>query len=309
MADRAGNRIEVLRDELNTALEVRHSGGYRVSIDSSPNGRVTALHVLPRSTDDGLVETDPHGSDPILVSSFEYDEKGFLTSVLDPSDRPMRFEYDDAGRIVRWEDRNGMWYRYEYDAEGRCVRSEGRDGALAYRFSYDRESGVTEAIDSFGARTVYRLNDDLQVVAQIDPLGATTLSEWDIRHQLLARTDAVGATTRFTYDTTGDLLLVEGPDGVRTTMEYAAPGLVSAVTGPDGSIWRRRYDDAGAWWRRPIRPESPTATVSIRPIPTMDSGPWRASTGTRPASRSRSPTAAVPPCRSSGTASGARSRS
>ena len=239
VADRSGNWIEVLRDEMDVAVEVRHSGGYRVLIESTPAGLVTAMRLAAPENDD-----DGHGPDPLLLNRFGYAGRR-LVEVFDSIGRPMRFAYDDSGRIVRWEDRNGMWYRYEYDAEGRCVRTEGRDGFLSYHFRYDRDLGVTEAIDSLGATTVYQLNGDLQVIAETDPLGATVRSEWDRRNQLLARTDALGATTRYTYDLNGNLVSVEDPDGGRVTVEYAGPGMPAVVTGADGAVWRREYDDTG----------------------------------------------------------------
>jgi RHS repeat-associated protein len=240
VTDRAGNRIDLLRNEFGTVVEVHHSGGYRVAVESTTSGLVTALKLLPRQGE----EQDVHGSEALPLTTFTYENRR-LVEALDLEGRAMRFRYDQAGRIVRWEDRNGMWYGYTYDADGRCVSTQGRDEYLSYRFSYDTTRNVTTATDSLGATTTYQLNDDLQVIAESDPLGATTHSVWDAGHQLLARTDPLGATTSFSYDESGNVLTIDEPDGLRTTVEYAGPGLPIAVTAPDGSTWRREYDETG----------------------------------------------------------------
>ena len=128
-------RIDIIRDALGTPVEVRHSGGYRVAVDTT-DGLVTALRLLP-GTD--------QGDEPVLLHEFRYDANRRLTESVNSSQQALRFDYDEDGRIVRWEDRNGMWYRYTYDADGRCVLAEGRAGYLTYRFEYDRDNLVTRA--------------------------------------------------------------------------------------------------------------------------------------------------------------------
>jgi RHS repeat-associated protein len=241
VVDPAGNRIEVDRDEFGRITLIRHSGGYRVAVESNEAGLIVALRMLPRAD----APADNHGESPVLLRSFTYDEKRRLVAVVDNAGREQRYDYDKDGRIVRWLDRNGMWFSYEYDDEGRCVRTVGKDGYLSYRYDYDPARGVTRVTDSLGHVSTYTLNDELQLVAETDPLGGTTRSEWDIRHHLLARTDALGSTTRYLRNDAGDVVAVEEADGQRMTIEYSAPGKISVVTGPDGARWGREYDDAG----------------------------------------------------------------
>lgn len=40
ISDRNGNRIELVEDEAETLVEVRHSGGYRIAVESDDEGRV-----------------------------------------------------------------------------------------------------------------------------------------------------------------------------------------------------------------------------------------------------------------------------
>ncbi|GDY30059.1 type IV secretion protein Rhs [Gandjariella thermophila] len=233
ITDRNGNRIDFVYDVHGTLVEVRHSGGYRIGVETT-DGLVTELRLI-----------DPETASVVTLMRYRYDDRRCLTEVINSSNLPMRFEYDDAGRMTRWEDRNGMWYRFFYDADGRCVRGEGKDGYLSYTFDYDRKNLVTRSTNSLGHTTTYHLNDRLQVVREIDPLGNTTLSEWDAHHRLLSRTDPLGRTTRYTYDGAGNLTTITRPDGSQAHAEYNEFGSPTVVRQPDGATWRHEYDSRG----------------------------------------------------------------
>ena len=230
VTDRVGSsRIDVDRDAAGTPVELRHSGGYRIAVESEL-GLVTALRLR-----DGQAWTD--------LVRYGYDDGGRLAAVVNSSGAPLRFRSDDEGRITRWDDRNGTWYGYEYDADGRCVRTTGAEGALSGSFDYG--DGVTTVTDSLGARTVYEHNELKQVVRAVDPLGHATLSEWDRYDRLLARTDPLGRTTRWTYDDAGLLVRLDQPDGTVATAEYGPLGLPVRVVDPDGAHWTYAYDGRG----------------------------------------------------------------
>lgn len=230
VTDRNGNRIEFVRDDSGTLREVRHSGGYRVGVETD-DGRVTALRLL-------------NAADRPVLKRFGYDGAGRLTEVYDgAADRPTRFEYDAAGRMTRWTDTNGHWYAYTYDEHGRAVAGEGPDGYLSTTLTYhDRTTVVT---DSLGHATTYHLNERGQITATTDPLGNTTWSEWDPRGRLLSRTDPLSRTTRCTYDEAGNLTSITRPDGTRIEAVYNALCLPTEVIEPDGARWRHTYDERG----------------------------------------------------------------
>ena len=230
VTDRVGtSRIDVERDDAGTPVELRHTGGYRIAVDSE-RGLVTALRLR-----DGGRWTD--------LVRFGYDAGGRLAAVVNSSGIPLRFRSDDEGRIVRWDDRNGVWYVYEYDEAGRCVRTTGADGALSVTFAYS--DGATTMTDSLGARTRFEYNGLKQLVREVDPLGHATVSEWDRYDRLLSRTDPLGHTTRWSYDGSGNLVRVERPDGAVTTADHDAAGRPVRVVEPDGAVWGYSYDERG----------------------------------------------------------------
>jgi RHS repeat-associated protein len=232
ITDRLGSRIDIAHDQAGVPLEVRHSGGYRIGVNSR-DGLITELHVH-----------DAEG-DPVRVRGFGYDDARRLVEVINGSGQALQLSYDPEGRLAGWTDRNGMSYRYGYDAAGRCVRGDGDGGHLSYTFDYDRENLVTTATDSLGHSTRYQLNDALQIVQIIDPLGGTTSSQFDRYDRLLARTDPLGRTTRYEYTEAGDLARVTRPDGTQTLVEYNDLHLPVVIVDPDGAAWRRTYSPHG----------------------------------------------------------------
>lgn len=229
---RNGDRVDIDHDETGTPVEVRHSGGYRIRVESD-DGLITGLH---------LREAD-HGSD-VLLMRYAYEDRR-LTEVINASGQPMRFSYDSDGRITSWTDRNDKWYRFSYNAEGRVVAGEGSGGFLSGTMEYDRENRITRWTNSQGASTTYHLNEAGQTIRAIDAHGGETLSEWDEFDRLLSRTDPLGRAVRYDYDEEGNLVAVTRPDGTQARFEYGDLRLPITLIAPDGSVSRREYDELG----------------------------------------------------------------
>jgi RHS repeat-associated protein len=235
ISDRNGNRITFHYDQTDTLTEVRHSGGYRIAVDTDgPDGRkrVRALRLLTSDEGEGIV-----------VIRYGYDPAGHLTEVINSSGLPLKFSYDDVGRMTGWRDRNGHEYHYDYDEHGRAVRGHGTDGYLDVSLTF--EPSATVLTDSLGHQTTYHLNERRQVIAETNPFGHITTSEWDERDRLVARTDPLGHTTRYTYDQFGNCTRVERPDGAVTRVIFDGPSNPTRLTAADGTEWRYVYDQAG----------------------------------------------------------------
>ncbi|WP_435829061.1 type IV secretion protein Rhs [Saccharopolyspora shandongensis] len=232
ITDRNGHRIDVERDADRTPIEVRHSGGYRIRVESG-DGLVTALY---------LCEAD--NGDDVQLMRYVYEDQR-LTEVINTSGLPLRFTYDQAGRITSWTDRNDKWYRYTYDSHGRAVEVEGAGGFFSGTLEYDHENRITYWTNSQGARTTYHLNEAGQTVRKVNELGGETLSEWDEFDRLLSRTDSLGRTVRYEYDDDGNLVAITRPDGSQARFEYNDLRLPTTIIAPDGTVSRREYDERG----------------------------------------------------------------
>ncbi|MFI9100010.1 DUF6531 domain-containing protein [Streptomyces fildesensis] len=252
ISDRNGHRIEFDRADDGTPTAIRHSGGYRLTVDTS-EGRITALRpaeplgphsALNPERDDSATDGRPAAADPPL-RSFRYSTAGDLTEVVDAAGRSLHLEYDSGHRITRWTDRNDSWYRFEYDEADRCVRGEGADGFLDCTIAYDPRTRTTSYTDSLGRTTVYRYNERLQLTSTTDPLGRTTYSEWDLHNRLLASTDPLGRTNRRTYDETGNLTSVIRADGTSVSFRYNELNRPVASLYPGGARWEHTWDERG----------------------------------------------------------------
>jgi RHS repeat-associated protein len=232
IGNRAGHRLLFVYANDGRPSGLLHSGGYRIRIDTSDDGRVRGLYLLGAA--DGEVELVRYGY-----------SGGHLTEVFNSSGLPVRFTYDEAGRMTSWHDRNDVTYRYGYDGNGRVQWAAGPDGMLSVTFAYDPERRITTATDAAGNATTYAMNPCGRVIAETDPLGSTTLSHWDEHGRLTGRTDPLGATTGYEYDDLGNLLAVRFPDGSGSTLEYDQWSQPVTITGPDGAIWRHAYDSRG----------------------------------------------------------------
>ncbi|RKT84500.1 RHS repeat-associated core domain-containing protein [Saccharopolyspora antimicrobica] len=230
ITDRHRNLVHFEYDEAGTPVEIRHSAGFRIRVETE-DGLVTALHL--RGAADG---------EDLPLMRYAYTGRR-LTSVINASGQALKFDYDAAGRITGWTDRNGIWYRYTFDGAGRCVRTEGVGGFLNGTFEYAGD--VTHYTDSLGHTRTFHLNDAKQTIREVDPLGNETVFEWDAHDRLLSRTDPLGRTVKYDYDEAGEVTAITRPDGSRQLIEYDDRRLPVTVVDPDGAVSRREYDENG----------------------------------------------------------------
>jgi RHS repeat-associated protein len=231
---RDGHRLLFIYTDDGRPSWMLHSGGYRVRVDASDEGRVRGLYLAGAAQGGGEVELVRYGY-----------SGGHLTEVFNSSGLPLRFTYDAAGRMTSWRDRNDVTYRYGYDRQGRVEWAAGPDGVLSGTFAYDTERRITTVTDAAGNVSRYAMNSCGRVIAETDPLGNTRLSEWDGHGRLTARTDPLGVATGYDHDDLGNLLAVRYPDGSVGRLDYDQWSQLVTVTGPDGAVWRYAYDSRG----------------------------------------------------------------
>ena len=254
ISDRNGHRIDFLRDADGLPTEVRHSGGYRVAVDTvytAAGFRVEGLRLLGAATGGGADSAAGVGASAAddgrgtTVVSYQYDPSGRLVGVVNSSGLPYVYEYGASDRITAWIDRTGHRYDYEYDDGGRVVRGTGDGGYMSTTFAYDPANRINVATDSLGYPTEYHYDEHGHVIRIVDPLGAGLDFELDRRGRLLAATDRLDRTTSYELDERGDAVQITAPDGAVTTASYDEAGQPTLVTMPDGARWLHEYDERG----------------------------------------------------------------
>lgn len=235
ITDRNQHRVSFVHDAAGNPVEVTHSGGYRVGVDTADtdNGpRVTGLRLI--------------GADTVVpLVRFGYDADGRLAETVDSTGVPYRHEYDSAARMTAWVDRDGGRYEYLYDEAGRVVRGTGPDGYLSCTMRYDPARRMTTVTDSLGHSVQYHYDEHRHVVRIVDELGNSTSLDKDPLGRVRSRTDALGNTTRYELNEFGDPTRITLADSTQATVEYNALTQPVRVVGPDGAVWRYEYDERG----------------------------------------------------------------
>ena len=230
--DRNANRIVLVYDG-TLLIEVRHSGGTRLKVDTSED-RITRISLL-----------HSEGGQTTLTS-YVYHPDGELAGIINSSGLPLTYSYDSAHRLTRWKDRNGVWIGYRYDDGGRCLQTDGGAGGhLTGRFDYDVARKVNTYTDSLGHSTAYHYNDAGQVVQQVDACGGVSEFAYDAHQNLVATITPGGAVMRWAYDEQGNMTGHIDAGNRETIIAYDAHDMPVALTAPDGNLVERTYDDRG----------------------------------------------------------------
>ena len=247
LSDRSGNLVEYVRDAAGTPLEVRHSGGYRVTVglcQTAAGPRISALHLIS-SASASSEPSQPAAARSTLLIGFGYDEAGRLDRVVDPEGDALEYSWDEANRIIGWRDRLGLDYQYTYDDRGRVVHGHGNHGFLTASFEYHERERFTLVTDADGFVTRFDYDQHGHIVAVTDPAGNTEFRKLDRHGNQLAVVDAAGRSTVFERDEFGQVVRSIAPDGAVTTTSWTGPGLPERITDPTGAVWQYTYDQAG----------------------------------------------------------------
>ncbi|MEV4151758.1 DUF6531 domain-containing protein [Nocardia salmonicida] len=239
MTDRHHNRITFHYNSTGQPVEVTHSGGYRVVIDTIDD-RVTGLVVL------GTTSTgEPENT---VVRQFGY-HAGDLTSVTNGVAATTTYRYDDEHRMLSWRDSRGTEMHNTYDRSGRVTKQVGTDGIMSATFTYEPLSDFrrsrTHHTNSLGATTIFEFDEDLCLRNQIDSRGASSITDYNEYRQPVRHVDAYANTTTYLYNPDGDLVVLRRPDQQTITIAYAAPHCPATITDVDGARTTRTYDEHG----------------------------------------------------------------
>ncbi|NKX85695.1 putative T7SS-secreted protein, partial [Nocardia coubleae] len=235
ITDRHHNRVRFHYDTEGVPVEVSHSGGYRVRVDTV-GGRVTGLT---------LVAEDYHES----IREFGY-TSGELTAVTNAVGATTHYTYDANHRMTSWTDSNGNQMVNTFDESGRVVHQRGTAGMLNCDYEYiDFPGGtgrLTAVTDSLGAVTSHGFDRELQLRDLVTPDGAHFHTDYNADRKPLTVTGPDPATTTtYRYNGAGDPVEIIRPDGVSLEYDYAWRDRPSTITTADGAVHRREWSDNG----------------------------------------------------------------
>jgi len=236
LRDRAGNRVSFGYDSAGLLDTIIDSGGREIRLENDRAGRLARI-LTPHPISNGFVEH----------VRYTYSPAGDLAEVYDALGNPFRMAYE-GHLLVRETNRNGLSFYFVYEGGGpdaKCVKTWGDGGIYARKLTYDTVNHVTISEDSYGHKTIYKMNGDNAVVSVTDALGGETKYAYDSAYHKVSQTDALKAETKWKYDARGNCTKVTWPDGAEMSVEFNDRNQpVFAVDAMKGQ-WQWGYDWRG----------------------------------------------------------------
>ena len=227
---------QIIRETSNTGVVTTIGRDEYGTITRIDYGDGTEMVVTPGAWGEPVQVTGRDG----LITEYEVDAAGMVTSITDPLGVVTRFEYDwRATGIVPKATitPSGLVRMMECDNAGRPVASTDPAG---------RRSSVTRDVRGL-------------VTEVIDPVGNVTTIEYSPEGWVTRVVNPDGSWRSATYDGEGNLIEAMNEAGAKTTTRYTVFDKVSSVTLPNGGITRYTYNtqmepitvtnaDGHTWW-------------------------------------------------------------
>ncbi len=193
-----------------------YDGNGNLATLTDPLGNITTL------TYDGN-DRIASATDALGTTTYEYDERGRLTSVNQPTDEQAVMGWSDAGYPVSLTDGAGFTSTFAYD-----------------------ERGILSGITNPMGHTWNLQTDDMgSITAVTTPLGNLTNYTHDSTGQLTNITNPLGEQVNFEYSDVGELTAVRLPAGLEVSYVRDAEGSLSQITDPNGENWSRQHNTLG----------------------------------------------------------------
>ena len=239
-------------DEHHQIVKEISNTGVVTTIDRDEYGTITRIDYGDGTE---MVVTPGAWSEPAqitgrdgLITEYEVDPAGMVTSITDPLGVVTRFEYDwRATGIVPKATitPSGLVRSMECDNAGRPVASTDPAGRRS-SVTRDVRGLVTEVIDPVGNTTTIEYSPEGWVTRVVNPDGSWRSGTYDGEGNLTQTVSETGAktTTRYTvFDKVSDVTL---PNGGITRYTYNTQMEPVAVTNADGHTWQLSYDLDGS---------------------------------------------------------------
>ena len=235
---------QIIRETSNT--------GVVTQIDRDEYGTITRIDY-----GDGTTETITPGvwGEPArvtgrdgLITEYEVDPAGMVTSITDPLGVVTRFEYEwrVTGIVPKATiTPNGLTHTTECDNAGRPIASTDPAGRRS-SVTRDVRGLVTEVIDPVGDTTMIEYSPEGWVTRVVNPDGSERSGTYDGEGNLTQTVNETGAKTTTRYTVFDQVNEVIAPNGGVTRYTYNTQMEPVAVTNADGHTWQLHYDLDGS---------------------------------------------------------------
>ena len=216
---------------------------HEITLGSGPDAAV--IGSLSYDSDDNIItRTDGDAR----TTTYDYDQKNRVVSILDPLSGETRLEYDAAGNLTRRTDAADNVTEYFYDDLRRLVRVEDAlDQTVEY--TYDAAGRILSVEDPNEHTNTFAYDLAGRLSTETRPLSQVFQYFWDPKGRLESAVDAEGQRTTFTYNEDDQILTVAYGNPVQRTLTFTrdANGNVETCSDtdllPSGVVYSLVYDE------------------------------------------------------------------
>ena len=212
-------------------------------------------------------QVDADGS----ITTFDYNDQGFVTTVIDPNGKIHRYRYNEKGELIAFDGQDARSFYLSYDASGQRSEITDRYGKKT-TYTYDPYSGklatVTNADGSVTRYSYFTSTSDGVIVHSIgsttfpdgsmvvvnrdasgnavsvqDQMGKLWTYIYNDKGQKVTATDPEGGQWQYNYDSQGNLVSRTSPAGNGATYLYDTQGRLHRIIQPDGNAKSYRFDE------------------------------------------------------------------
>ena len=236
LTDRNGNVTSFVRDFEKKLVEIKSDNGVQ-SLKFTYNGEGL------------LTKIELFDGDKSAGQSVAYTYSGkLLETVTDTDGDTSRFVYNSDKNLEKLIKPDGSFVEFKYglmDKDGnlyttQTVNEEGH----AERFDYDRANKITTYTDHDGVTTVYKYDEDQQIIEERYADGSTVKTTYNKAGNPTSKT-VNGSTTNFVYDAKDNLIKVQYADGSSENFTYDSNNNCIKAVDRDGITTEFRYDAKG----------------------------------------------------------------
>ena len=226
-------------NELGQKFQITQSVGVTQETDRNKN----TLSITPEGIFSSLGPSVP----------FVRDALGRITTITDPTGKPMTYQYDVNGDLVTYTDRASNVTTITYQGNHYLNQITNALGEMPIRCDYDDSGRLIDEIDAAGHEQTFTTTLALNQQQIADRLGRVTTYTYDRTETSRQKIDPTGAIWNYTIDPNGNVLTSVNPLGNTTTSTYDGANNLLTRTDPLGLTTAYTYDS----WRQNLTTVDP----------------------------------------------------
>jgi len=176
--------------------------------------------------------------------TFERDETGRITEVIDPMGNAILYRYDVNDDLIEVVDREQNMVRLTYRTDRPHYLDELIDplGRPQLRTTYDEDGRMQSVFNALEKPVSFTYEQDNSAVRTTNAMGFESVMIYDNTGHIVSTIDPLGNQRRYTYDASGNTTSVTTPLGIKTSYTYDVRGNRTSIIDNVGNTRRTTYN-------------------------------------------------------------------